>query len=456
METYWETAMYAFSAVDLILKGWLLYVLAKPFLPGCRHAARVGATYAAVMLFLKFCPWFLMAGPVAYAIGVTAAFLVMRLLHPGNTEQKIFLSVLFYLLEWISSGCTTIPWTALFHLLVYPAGAAGRLWLQFWLYVGVQIGSRALEAFLLYMLIRLVHRAYVFKRENMTKKELSLVLAPALLAVAGRLVFLCFFNLYEQDTGQSFASLYEEYDWMLLLYHLLSFAALMAVIVIYQSIKNGQRREKEDALLALQIEGMERHMNAVEQLYAEIRGIKHDIGSHVMTLEGLSKRDSESERYVEALKSQVNGAIADMRSGNPITDVILREKQREAQQNGVAFLNAFHYPVGAGVNAFDVSVILNNALSNAMEAAGECEKPYISVASHYKKNAYLIEVKNSVKGVRAVDEESGLPMTTKAGGGHGFGLTNIRKVAQKYYGDVDVTQDGNEFALCVLLMLERE
>ena len=67
-----------------------------------------------------------------------------------------------------------------------------------------------------------------------------------------------------------------------------------------------------------------------------------------------------------------------------------------------------------------------------------------------------IEVKNSVKGVRAVDEESGLPMTTKAGGGHGFGLTNIRKVAQKYYGDVDVTQDGNEFALCVLLMIERE
>lgn len=48
----------------------------------------------------------------------------------------------------------------------------------------------------------------------------------------------------------------------------------------------------------------------------------------------------------------------------------------------------------------------------------------------------------------------GLPVTTKKDGGHGFGLVNIRKVAQRYYGDIDIRQKEGEFVLCVMLMLE--
>ncbi len=52
-----------------------------------------------------------------------------------------------------------------------------------------------------------------------------------------------------------------------------------------------------------------------------------------------------------------------------------------------------------------------------------------------------------------IDEGSGLPVTTKTDGMHGFGLSNIRMVAQKYYGDIHIEQDGGEFVLNVMLML---
>ena len=102
----------------------------------------------------------------------------------------------------------------------------------------------------------------------------------------------------------------------------------------------------------------------------------------------------------------------------------------------------------------DISVILNNAIDNAIEGASECENPWIKILSYRKNNAYMIEIRNSVTGRRAVDEDSGLPHTTKEGEGHGFGLANIRKVAQRYYGDIAIEQKESEFVLVVMLIIE--
>ena len=65
------------------------------------------------------------------------------------------------------------------------------------------------------------------------------------------------------------------------------------------------------------------------------------------------------------------------------------------------------------------------------------------------------EVKNSILKTVEIDGETGLPETTKEDKeSHGFGLANIRKVAQKYYGDIDINQDENSFTLTVMLMVE--
>ena len=65
----------------------------------------------------------------------------------------------------------------------------------------------------------------------------------------------------------------------------------------------------------------------------------------------------------------------------------------------------------------------------------------------------MIEVKNSTCRKVEIDIETGLPETTKEDkNSHGFGLANIRKVAQKYYGDIDIWQDENSFTLTVMMI----
>lgn len=131
------------------------------------------------------------------------------------------------------------------------------------------------------------------------------------------------------------------------------------------------------------------------------------------------------------------------------------EKEKAAREKGIAFSNDFHYPEGTLANAFDISVILNNAISNAIEGAASCEGPYIRILSFQRKNAYMIEIRNNFTGKLLMDQENGVPMTSKEDKEeHGCGLANIRKVARKYFGDMEVVQDGENFILRVMLMLK--
>ncbi len=100
-------------------------------------------------------------------------------------------------------------------------------------------------------------------------------------------------------------------------------------------------------------------------------------------------------------------------------------------------------------------MILNNALQNAIENVEKEKMKQISILSYRRKNAYIIEICNSFTGSLQWDAESGLPVTAKEKPeGHGYGLSNIRRMAGKYAGDIDITLKNGKFCLCIMLMLE--
>ena len=264
-------------------------------------------------------------------------------------------------------------------------------------------------------------------------------------------------NVYLEDMEVYIWNAHPGYTFLRVLYQIVSFAAVLIAVVTYQKIKEKQREENVNLLLTEQIENTKQHIREVEKLYGDIRALKHDMGNHISVLENLFMRNEteELEKYMAELKLTWGESAAEIKTGNPVTDVILTQKQKEAEESGIAFDCKFIYPVDSNINAFDVSVILNNAIENAFEGVNGYKEPYVSVLAYRKKNAYMLEVKNCIsKGVE-IDKETGLPETTKKDKrSHGFGLANIRKVAQKYYGDIDINQDENSFTLTVMLMIE--
>ena len=273
----------------------------------------------------------------------------------------------------------------------------------------------------------------------------------------GYFSFNFFSNVYIEDMQIYIWNVHPEYTLLRVMYQLVSFAAILIAVVIYQKLKENQREEKENVLLAEQIANTKLHISEVEKLYGDIRALKHDMGNHISVLENLFlKNETEDlEKYMAKLKVLLSESIAEIKTGNPVTDVIINQKKKEAEEKGIQFDCKFVYPMDTNINAFDVSVILNNAIENALEGASGCENPYVYISSYRKKNAYMLELTNCISRSVGIDTETGLPETTKQDKlSHGYGLINIRKVAQKYYGDIDISQDANKFTLMVMLMID--
>ena len=489
-ELYWDIVTYITGTIRICATGFLLYRFLKPFLPESRYTASTGIVYALLMIVLKLYPADI-DPMICYTAGIILEFFVMILHDARNAKQKAFLSVTWFLMEWLIWGIMLIPWSCLYQALIMPREMMDRPLLQFILFTILQILHSLLVFAGLAMIIRVIHRVYQDKQADMTVRELTLMSAPVMTMLAGYWILHMYSLVYETDTGTFIWDTHPEHFWIQLLYMTLSFASVLTAIVAYQSIRDSQRRETEDAVLSRQMEDMKRHISEVEQLYAGIRELKHDMGNHVMILEQLYETSlhtapagesgfppqntacsagcphrpqtadaaaacqpasRETKIYLARLKQRVHETVRELQSGHPVTDVILWEKQKEALEKGIDFACSFHYPECPGVSAFDIGIVLSNALNNALEAAQKCANPYIRISSYHRKHTFVIEIRNSMLPGPPLPMQNGLPLTTRKGGEHGFGLASIRRVAGNYRGDINIVMDGGSFLLSVMLL----
>ena len=78
-----------------------------------------------------------------------------------------------------------------------------------------------------------------------------------------------------------------------------------------------------------------------------------------------------------------------------MTDVVLNGKQKQAEAAGIIFHCSFLFPADFGISAFDISIILNNALSNALEACQKLKEqsgeaaPEIEISSYCRNNMFF-------------------------------------------------------------------
>ena len=154
------------------------------------------------------------------------------------------------------------------------------------------------------------------------------------------------------------------------------------------------------------------------------------------------------------MDESMGGFELTLRTGNPVTDVIVNDKRQQCEDQGIPFQTDFHYPDSGSFDAFDVGIVLQNLLQNALEA---CEKisegeRFISLAGRRKGRFLLIEVKNSFAG-DLVFGADGLPVTDKKTdvSMHGIGLSSVRRIAEKYMGEMEVCPENQVFRVTVMV-----
>ena len=443
VELCWNITSYVSIIVQLIAAGICLGIFVLPYMPGRSKAVKAGAAYGVVMTVLYIMPPRI-DNILAYFIGTLSAFAVMCAEDRRNINQKIFLSVTFFSLRWLSASMTGIM-DRFFFFFFFNPGLTARAWLHYGLYVAVRILSILFSFLLLLLSVKAVNRAYESRDRYMEKRELVMLSVPSLSGIAGYAVF-HFYQIKSETTGF--------YDALCFLYYLISVMAVLAITIIFQKWKTSQEEQAGHELLESQTNAIKTHIGEIEKLYGDIHSLRHDMGNHIQMIERLmgTGNTAEASAYLGRLKTEWQELTPEIRTGNPVTDMILLEKKKEARMRGIRFECDFRYPENTKLDAFDVSVLLYNALNNCMESVNG-KNPYIRIQAFRKNSIFMLIISNSFEGRIPINPAGGLPYTTKKGDGHGIGLKNMQGVAKKYMGDLSFEQNGNEVTVGIMLQI---
>ena len=437
----------------LMITGIYFGKFVCPYIKKKKGAVAVSIVYITIMLVLYMIPPQI-DNFSAYLIGVIAAFLTMYVEDRKNIYQKIFLAITFFSIRWLTVAMAARLDDLVTKALVFRNMDAEKVWLQYGLYVGTRVLDLVLCIAFIAIAIGLINKAYIYKKDEMSVKEMVMLIIPSLVGVTGYGILQYYLMIYERDTGKNLIDTYEFYGALSFLHYLISIVAILVVIVMFQNWKEMQEEQRGQELVLNQISDMKKHIEEVEKLYRDIRSMRHDMGNHIQTLEHLVAHNNmdDATEYLEHLKNEWDEVSPKIKTGSPVIDVILMEKLREAKERQIRFISDFHYPQNTKLNAFDLSVIMNNALNNCMENVSG-DDPYISISSFQKNSIFMITIKNSFEGQLNFGD-SDLPETTKSGREHGMGLNNIRRVARMYMGDISLEQGNEEVILSIMMQVE--
>ena len=433
--------------VHMLSVGIGVVLFTKPFVNRKIAAYMSGISYVIIMTIMYLLPTEF-DNIIAYGAGVLGAFLCLTLIDRRNIPQKIFLCFSFFSIRWITSVISTaiiIPINNFIFGGFIPLDENG-LTLALALY---DITDFIVYLVFICLAIFLFNKVYKCKNEKMTYPEAVILSMPSFLGCLTYRVFLYFNSVNYSVTGVS------PYETFSIIYCIISFLSILALVYFYEQMKRMSRREKYNALTVSKAESIKSYVTAAEELYRNIRSVKHDMINHIAVLENLHNRNKNDEfdAYLDNIKSQINDSSS-IKSGNPITHIILNGKKTEAEKKGIDFTCNFAYPECKNADPFDISIILNNILDNGICATAECENPYLKITSGMRKNAFLITCENSFCGELKFGD-NGLPETQKSDSeNHGFGLENVRTIAEKYNGGMDISADNGRFITTVMLIVQ--
>ena len=178
----------------------------------------------------------------------------------------------------------------------------------------------------------------------------------------------------------------------------------------------------------------------------------HDLKYQLAALQ----RDGDKQKHIDEAMQLVDSFDSAIHTGNDTLDVIFTEKNDYCKKHDITFVCMID---GAKLNFMEVTdqyVMFGNIIDNAIHAVRKIEdhaKRSIYIDVHAEKKLLLLRTENPFVGELTFSD--GLPRTTTGDEfNHGFGMTSIRLIAEKYGGSVNTRAEDGIFYLNVLFPIK--
>jgi hypothetical protein len=238
-----------------------------------------------------------------------------------------------------------------------------------------------------------------------------------------------------------------------LLILLLQFSLLTSSVLVFFIFDSALHKRE----LETQIDYYKYQFEQIKASQTVIGRMEHDLEKHLLALK-LDLKNSKTdvaEQKIDLLIGNLHLAEGVANSGNADVDAILNYKANPAKAHGIRMAYDLRLPYTLGVNTTDLTVIIGNALDNAIETCKAVETPerVINVDIRYDKpNLHMTFSSPFVGGFKT--NAAGEFVTPKRDDFHGIGLKNMKEMVVKYDGMIDYAVVNNRFILKVQLCAE--
>ena len=217
---------------------------------------------------------------------------------------------------------------------------------------------------------------------------------------------------------------------------------LTGCLVAYSGIKRGEMRKMEQELQQQKYEAQERDMDEIRELYAHLQKAKHDAKHHITLLETLLETGRVEEAYAYLKEYSSSEQLLKMDkvcSRNMVVNYLISMKSARMQEAGIHFICSICDQI-TGVSDVDLNILLGNLFDNAIEA---CERRNgireISLTIK-RRGAYLVIIMENTAGENVSFAETAKPDKVN----HGYGLSSMEEIAERYGGRVHREQVASE------------
>ncbi|MCL2718046.1 MAG: GHKL domain-containing protein [Lachnospiraceae bacterium] len=233
------------------------------------------------------------------------------------------------------------------------------------------------------------------------------------------------------------------------------------ILYLYDSI-SGMYEEKLNSALQSQEKDYYLSQSLLMQESVErMKAFKHDIRSHLTALKEyfLKSNPADATMYFDRLLGEIEVSEVYSETGNIAFDSIINYKLRNARQDNIQLDVSLFIPQVISIEVTDVVTILANLLDNALDAIAKVDEKILNLYIEFNKDSLFIRADNSFDGFVKYSEgkigEEKQITTSKNGAGHGYGLKNIKKAAEKYNGCVDISHTNKIFSVKIFLYINQ-
>ena len=224
------------------------------------------------------------------------------------------------------------------------------------------------------------------------------------------------------------------------------FSSLLCVLILFvEFYQIKYRNAATESRILGAIVNQERETYEQERAAVDIINIKcHDLKHQLKTLKGRLGKEEFDE-----LRTAIYAYDSVFMTGNSALDALLYMKCMDCESRNISITCLADGKALSFMTESEVFSLFGNILDNAIEACDKVtdeEQRIITLNVYTQDGIVNIDSSNYFSGT--IEFRNGLPVTTKEDKNfHGYGMSSVSRIVEKYDGSLEVKVNGNIFTL---------